>query len=136
MLPQILLSQAEHDEWQARFLVTEVWNLAEKVSEQTELFYQSIITGRDYQKSLDNYGHILVADTMDEAIDAANEIASEHLEIMTASPFEVMTKDPKCRRYIYRGKFKRTAWRLFCGTESRSSDKRNCKKIFLSSFCR
>ena len=62
---------------------------------------------------------------MDEAIDAANEIASEHLEIMTASPFEVMTKNPKCRRYIYRGKFKRTAWRLFCRTKPCPSDKWN-----------
>ena len=66
--------------------------LAEKVSEQTELFISQLSRGEIIRKSLDNYGHILVADTMDEAIDAANEIASEHLEIMTASPFEVMTK--------------------------------------------
>ena len=66
--------------------------LAEKVSEQTELFISRLSRGEIIRKSLDNYGHILVADTMDEAIDAANEIASEHLEIMTASPFEVMTK--------------------------------------------
>ena len=67
-------------------------SIAEKVSEQTELFISQLSRGEIIRKSLDNYGHILVADTMDEAIDAANEIASEHLEIMTASPFEVMTK--------------------------------------------
>ena len=73
-------------------LVTVSKELAEKVSEQTELFISQLSRGEIIRKSLDNYGHILVADTMDEAIDAANEIASEHLEIMTASPFEVMTK--------------------------------------------
>lgn len=73
-------------------LVTVSMELAEKVSEQTELFISQLSRGEIIRKSLDNYGHILVADTMDEAIDAANEIASEHLEIMTASPFEVMTK--------------------------------------------
>ena len=50
------------------------------------------------QKSLDNYGYILVAqNTMDDAIDAANEIASEHMEILTKNPYETMTKDPQCR---------------------------------------
>ena len=73
-------------------LATVSMELAEKVSEQTELFISQLSRGEIIRKSLDNYGHILVADTMDEAIDAANEIASEHLEIMTASPFEVMTK--------------------------------------------
>ena len=87
-----LLSQAEHDEMASAILVTVSMELAEKVSEQTELFISQLSRGEIIRKSLDNYGHILVADTMDEAIDAANEIASEHLEIMTASPFEVMTK--------------------------------------------
>ena len=85
-----LLSQAEHDEMASAILVTVSMELAEKVSEQTELFISQLSRGEIIRKSLDNYGHILVADTMDEAIDAANEIASEHLEIMTASPFEVL----------------------------------------------
>ena len=87
-----LLSQAEHDEKASAILETVSMELEEKVSEQTELFISQLSRGEIIRKSLDNYGHILVADTMDEAIDAANEIASEHLEIMTASPFEVMTK--------------------------------------------
>ena len=66
--------------------------LAEKVSAETDKFIQELSRGEIIQKSLDNYGHILVADTMEDAIDAANEIASEHLEIMTANPFDVMTK--------------------------------------------
>ena len=66
--------------------------LAEKVSAETDKFIQELFRGEIIQKSLDNYGHILVADTMEDAIDAANEIASEHLEIMTANPFDVMTK--------------------------------------------
>ena len=65
---------------------------AEKVSAETDKFIQELSRGEIIQKSLDNYGHILVADTMEDAIDAANEIASEHLEIMTANPFDVMTK--------------------------------------------
>lgn len=87
-----LLSQAEHDELASAILVTTSMELAEKVSEQTELFIRELSRGEIIRKSLDNYGHILVAESMDEAIDAANEIASEHLEIMTAAPFEVMTK--------------------------------------------
>ena len=125
-----LLSQAEHDEMASAILVTVSMELAEKVSEQTELFISQLSRGEIIRKSLDNYGHILVADTMDEAIDAANEIASEHLEIMTASPFEVMTKIRNAGAIFIGEKFKRTAWRLFCGTESRSSDKRNCKNFF------
>lgn len=87
-----LLSQAEHDELASAILVTTSMELAEKVSEQTDAFIAELSRGEIMQKSLDNYGHILVADTMEDAIDAANEIASEHLEIMTANAFEVMTK--------------------------------------------
>ncbi|MCI9440654.1 MAG: histidinol dehydrogenase [Ruminococcus sp.] len=87
-----LLSQAEHDELASAILVTTSSSLAEKVSEETEKFIQKLSRGGIIQKSLDNYGHILVADTLEEAIDAANEIASEHLEIMTADPYQVMTK--------------------------------------------
>lgn len=87
-----LLSQAEHDELASAILVTTSMELAEKVSAQADLFIKELSRGEIIQKSLDNYGHILVADTLDEAIDAANEIASEHLEIMTADPYQTMTK--------------------------------------------
>ena len=81
-----LLSQAEHDELASAILVTTSMELAEKVSEQTDLFIRELSRGEIIRKSLDNYGHILVADTMED------EIASEHLEIMTADPYQVMTK--------------------------------------------
>ena len=87
-----LLSQAEHDELASAILVTTSMEFAKKVSEWTERFTKELSRGEIIQKSLDNYGHILVADSMEDAIEAANEIASEHLEIMTANPFEVMTK--------------------------------------------
>ena len=87
-----LLSQAEHDELASAILVTTSRELAEQVSRETDRFIQELSRGEIIQKSLDNYGHILVADTMEDAIDAANEIASEHLEIMTAEPYQVMTK--------------------------------------------
>ena len=87
-----LLSQAEHDELASAILVTTSMELAEKVSDWTDTFIRELSRGEIIQKSLDNYGHILVAENMEDAIDAANEIASEHLEIMTENPFEVMTK--------------------------------------------
>ena len=87
-----LLSQAEHDELASAILVTTSRELAEQVSRETDRFIRELSRGEIIQKSLDNYGHILVADTMEDAIDAANEIASEHLEIMTADPYQVMTK--------------------------------------------
>lgn len=87
-----LLSQAEHDEMASAILVTTSMGLAEKVSAQVDEFVRELSRGQIIQKSLDNYGHILVADTLQDAIDAANEIASEHLEIMTANPFDVMTR--------------------------------------------
>ena len=87
-----LLSQAEHDELASAILVTTSMELAEKVSAQTDAFIKELSRGEIIQKSLDHYGHILVADTLEDAIDAANSVASEHLEIVTANPFEVMTK--------------------------------------------
>ena len=87
-----LLSQAEHDELASAILVTTSQELAEKVSAETDAFIKELSRGEIIQKSLDNYGHILVADTLEEAIEAANEIASEHLEIMTVDPHQVMTK--------------------------------------------
>lgn len=87
-----LLSQAEHDELASAILVTTSRELAEKVSAQTDAFIQELSRGEIIRKSLDNYGHILIAETMEDAIDAANEIASEHLEIVTKEPYQIMTK--------------------------------------------
>lgn len=87
-----LLSQAEHDELASAILVTTSEALARKVSEQVDAFVQELSRADIIRKSLDNYGYILIADTMDEVIEVANEIASEHLEIMTADPYHVMTK--------------------------------------------
>lgn len=87
-----LLSQAEHDELASAILVTTSETLAQAVSEQTDAFIEELSRGEIIRKSLDHYGYILVADTMDEAIEIANEIASEHLEIQTANPYDVMTK--------------------------------------------
>ena len=87
-----LLSQAEHDELASAILVTTSEKLAKEVSEQVDVFVEELSRTEIMRKSLDNYGYILVADTMDSVIDVANEIASEHLEIMTKNPFEVMTK--------------------------------------------
>ena len=87
-----LLSQAEHDELASAILVTTSMELAEKVSAQADAFIKELSRGEIIQKSLDNYGYILLADTMEDVIDVANEIASEHLEIQTKNPFEVMTK--------------------------------------------
>ncbi len=87
-----LLSQAEHDELASAILVTTSEELAQKVSEQVEIFVEELSRTEIMRKSLDNYGYILVADTMDDVIDIANEIASEHLEIMTANPYDVMMR--------------------------------------------
>lgn len=87
-----LLSQAEHDELASAILITTSRELAEEVSKQVDSFVSQLSRSEIMQKSLDNYGYILIADSMEEAIEAANEIASEHLEILTKNPFEVMTK--------------------------------------------
>lgn len=87
-----LLSQAEHDELASSILITTSESLATEVSKQVDIFLSELSRTEIMQKSLDNYGYILVATTMEEAIEAANEIASEHLEILTANPFEIMTK--------------------------------------------
>ncbi len=86
-----LLSQAEHDEMASAILVTTSKDLAEKVSAEVEKFVAELSRKEILEKSLENYGYILVAETMEDAIDAANEIASEHLEIMTKDPFQTMT---------------------------------------------
>lgn len=87
-----LLSQAEHDELASAILITTSRKLAEKVSEEVDGFIKVLSRPQIMQSSLDNYGYILLAEDMNAAIDAANEIASEHLEILTKNPFEVMTK--------------------------------------------
>lgn len=87
-----LLSQAEHDELASAILITTSRELAEKVSEQVDIFTAQLSRSQIIQKSLDNYGYILLAENMEQAIETANEIASEHLEILTRNPFEVMTK--------------------------------------------
>jgi histidinol dehydrogenase len=87
-----LLSQAEHDEMASAILVTTSQDLAEKVSKEVDGFVKKLSRAEIIQKSLDNYGYILVADTMEDAIAAANEIASEHLEIVTKNPFDTMTR--------------------------------------------
>ena len=87
-----LLSQAEHDEMASAILVTTSEELAEKVSDEVDGFVKVLSRKDIIQKSLDSYGYILVAETMEEAIDTANEIASEHLEIVTKNPFDTMTR--------------------------------------------
>ena len=87
-----LLYQAEHDELASAILVTTSEKLAHEVSDQVDGFLKELSRSEIISKSLDNYGYILLADTMEDVIDVANEIASEHLEIQTKNPFEVMTK--------------------------------------------
>ena len=87
-----LLSQAEHDELASAILVTTSKELAQKVSKEVDGFVEVLSRKEIMQKSLDNYGYILIAKDMDEAIEVVNEIASEHLELVTKNPFETMTK--------------------------------------------
>ena len=87
-----LLSQAEHDELASAILITTSKEFAAKVSEEVDGFVKVLSRKEIIQKSLDNFGYILIAEDMDEAIEAANAIASEHMEIVTANPFEVMMK--------------------------------------------
>ena len=87
-----LLSQAEHDVLASAILITTSRRLAEQVSEQIDGFLSTLERRDIIQKSLETYGYILIAPDLDAAADAANEIASEHLEILTADPFSMMTK--------------------------------------------
>ena len=87
-----LLSQAEHDELASAILITTSMDLAKAVSVEVDMFLEELSRTEIISKSLENYGYILVAETMEDAIDAANEVASEHLEILTKDPFAVMTK--------------------------------------------
>lgn len=87
-----LLSQAEHDELASAILVTTSETLADQVSEEVDAFVKKLSRKEILEKSLDNYGYILIAENLNQAVDIANEIASEHLEIVTKNPFEVMTQ--------------------------------------------
>ena len=87
-----LLSQAEHDELASAILITTSAELANQVSAEVDGFIKELSRGEIITKSLENYGYILIAHDMDEAIETANEIASEHMEIQTKNPYEVMMK--------------------------------------------
>lgn len=87
-----LLSQAEHDELASAILVTTSKELAEKVDKEVERFVNQLSRKNILEKSLENYGYLLVADSMEDALEVTNEIASEHLEIITKDPFQTMTK--------------------------------------------
>ena len=87
-----LLSQAEHDEMASAILITTSEELADKVSKEIDSFVAELSRSEIISKSLENYGYILIARDIDEAVETANEIASEHLEIVTKDPFTVMTK--------------------------------------------
>lgn len=87
-----LLSQAEHDELASAILITTSAELAQKVSAEVDKFTAELSRKEIIEKSLDNYGYILVAQSMEQAIETTNEIASEHLEILTKNPFDIMTR--------------------------------------------
>ncbi len=87
-----LLSQAEHDELASAILITTSRELAGKVSKEVDAFAENLARKEIIKKSLENYGYLMIAGSMEDAIETANEIASEHLEIMTKEPFMVMTK--------------------------------------------
>ena len=87
-----LLSQAEHDELASAILVTTSEKLADDVNKEIDGYLQKLERAEIIRKSLDNYGYILLADDLKDGIDAVNEIASEHLEILTANPFDTMTR--------------------------------------------
>ena len=116
-------------------LITTSEKFAKKVDEEVKGFVEVLSRKEIIQKSLDNFGYILIAEDMDEAIEAANEIAPEHMEIVTANPFEDMMKVTKCRCDLYRRVQFRATGRLFCRSEPCTSYKRN-SQIFLSPFRR
>lgn len=87
-----LLSQAEHDELASAILITTSETLANRVSAEIDGFLEDLSRREIIEKSLERYGYILLADSMEDAVAAANEIASEHLEILTENPFDTMTK--------------------------------------------
>ncbi len=130
-----LLSQAEHDELACAILVTTSMELAEEVSKLTEEFIAGLSRKEILQKSIDNYGYILVADSMDDAVDVVNEIAPEHLEIQTINPFETMTQVRNAGA-IFMGEYSsEPLGDYFAGPNHVLSDKRN-GKVFLTAWRR
>ena len=126
-----LLSQAEHDEMASAILVTTSEKLAKKVSEEVDGFVKELSRKDIIQKSLDNYGYILVADTMQDAIDTVNEIASEHLEVVTANPFDTMTRIQNAGAIFLGSYSSEPLGDYFAGP----NDERNCK-VLLPAFGR
>lgn len=125
-----LLSQAEHDEMASAILITTSQKLAEEVSAEIDQFVAELSRKEIIQKSLDNYGYILVADNMEEAIDTVNAIASEHMEIVTADPFHVMTKIRNAGA-IFIGEYSsEPLGDYFAECKPCSSDKRNGQVLF------
>ena len=106
-----LLSQAEHDELACAILITTSEEFAKKVDEEVKGFVEVLSRKEIIQKSLDNFGYILIAEDMDEAIEAANEIAPEHMEIVTANPFEDMMK-VKNAGAIFIGEYSPSHWEI------------------------
>ncbi len=86
-----LLSQAEHDPMASAILLTTDPQLAENVAVQIDQMIEELPRKEIICQSIDSYGYIFVGESIDDLIDAANVIASEHLEIITENPFEVMT---------------------------------------------
>ena len=87
-----LLSQAEHDELASAILVTTSEELARRVSEEVDGFLKTLSRADIIRKSLDNYGYILLVDSLAEGIRTVDAIAPEHLEIVTVNPFDTMTR--------------------------------------------
>ena len=130
-----LLSQAEHDELACAILITTSREFADKVDQEVKGFVEVLSRKEIIQKSLDNFGYILIAEDMDEAIEAANEIAPEHMEIVTANPFEDMMK-VKNAGAIFIGEYSsEPLGDYFAGPKPRTSHQRNCQ-ILLRPFCR
>ncbi len=117
-----LLSQAEHDPMASAILLTTDPQLAEKVAVQIDQMIEELPRKEIICQSIDSYGYIFVGESIDDLIDAANVIASEHLEIITENPFEVMQK---CRCYLPGKLFFGTPRRLLCRSQPYPADKRN-----------
>jgi histidinol dehydrogenase len=87
-----LLSQAEHDEMASSILITDSVDFAEKVSDEVDNWLQKLSRREIAQKSINERGAIIVTSSIEEAINLMNEIAPEHLEIVTENPFELLPK--------------------------------------------
>mgnify|MGYP002230867567 CR=1 FL=1 len=130
-----MLSQAEHDTMASAVLVTDSTRLADAVSAELERQIPLLPRAEIARASIDNCSKIILAESMTQAVEISNEIAPEHMEIVTANPFEDMMKVKKCRCDLYRRVQLRATGRLFCRSEPCASYKRNCQ-ILLSPFRR